>query len=330
VAIMLVEAQRWVPGGDPAMTVVGICHNATFEQSRIKVAQAQDLGVTWVRTIVYDPNGDPAHAQSWNDTIASARELKEQNVFTLVVFNTESYGGDVTDIALMASRLDDFLTQADGAVSAIEPGNELDHEDPARGIFPVPNNIIVSIGAAAAEVCHRHNVKCLSPSLLKGPEEGSFEAVATGLAGVVDAMAVHPYYCSIGGQPWDRFIFDTVEHKADICAGTDRNPGQLKTWFTEVGCPTTDFWFPTLGQPKLDEITARIGRVPTIGPEQQIAFASAVRAFQHDAIEVIFLFTLFDTAVPEEERAIGKDFGLIDIDGGEKGSLAAFRPAVTA
>ena len=176
--------------GGSTMTQLGYCHNATFREARITPALAQALGIQWVRTIVYDPTnpGVPQHSESWNDVIASAAELKGVGVETLVVFNSESYGGAVENVDQMASRLNDFLTQANGAVRAIEPGNELD--DPK---FNVSDDLIIRIGRAAAAVCKQHNVICLSPSLLTGPEEGHFETVANGLAGHINARAVHPY-----------------------------------------------------------------------------------------------------------------------------------------
>jgi hypothetical protein len=303
------------------MTQLGFCHNATFPESRITPEMATRLGIQWVRTIVYDPS---KHANSFDDVIASAAELKADgvNVNTLVVFNSESFmpagvDGGHDNIPLMTERLDAFLTQANGAVAAIEPGNELDHE----AEFHLDDQTIVKIGLAAAEVCRRHNVKCLSPSLLTGPEEGHFETIARGLGGQIDAMAVHPYYCSIDGKPWDRFVYDSVEHKSQICDQLGRQPLGLSTWFTELGCPTGDAWLVTLGEEKLAEIRNRIGREPTLNSIDQAAFTAALRRFQHPAIEVVFQFALFDTMVPIEERAIGKDFGLIGMDNVAKASL---------
>jgi hypothetical protein len=304
------------------MTDLGICHNATFADSRISPVLAGRLGLKWVRTIVYDPiNTDhPDRKESFDRVIASARELKDlAGVDTLVVFNSESFGGADDDIDQMTTRLEAFLNLADGAVAAIEPGNELDHQ----AVFHLSDQRIIDIGRAAAEVCHRHNVKCLSPSLLTGPEEGHFETIAKGLAGHVDAMAVHPYYCSVGGKPFEGFVFDTVEHKAEVCDNLARQAEGvgLSTWFTELGCPSSSRWYSE-GERAL--IRNRLGFVPEIGPADQAAFTAAVRSFQHDAIEVIMQFALFDTVVPQDELNVGKDWGLLGLGNVAKASFAEF------
>jgi len=284
------------------VTLYGLCANASYPESRLSVAAAQRYGARWMRTIVYGSNDSRAAV------IANARALQAAGVDTLVVVTTETTGRVVDDLDGWASWIDEFLNEAQGAVTAIEPGNELDTPGwtTSTGEF-ISDDLIIAIGRRAAEVCRRHGVLCTSPSLLTGPEEGRFEAVAKGLAGYVDAMAVHPYYCSVGGVPnrpetrsqyppelrQDRWRFGKIEEKAAVC---ERLGHGLPTWFTEAGCPVG-----------FDGIT----------PQEQALWSYALRRFQHPSIEVVLQFCLTDAMVPQGELDEQKFWGITD-DRGEK------------
>lgn len=297
------------------MTLYGLCHNATFAESRLSVASAQRYGARWTRTIVY---GDDASRRA---VIASARDLQTAGVDTLVVVTTESTGGVVDDLDHWTRWIDAFLAEADGAITAIEPGNELDTPGWTTSTGdPISDALIIAIGRAAAEVCHRHGVLCTSPSLLTGPEEGRFEAVARGLAGVVDAMAVHPYYCAVEGVPDRpelraeypphlrryRWRYGALEDKATVC---ERLGHGLPTWFTEAGCPVG-----------FDAITA----------DEQAIWSVNLQRFQHPAIEMVMQFCISDAMVPQGEIDEQKYWGITDHAGHEKPSaraLAGHRPS---
>lgn len=288
------------------MTELGLCHNATFPESRLTPAHIQRLRPRWARTITYWRGTDDL--SSWQATVDSCREIAAMGVKNLVVFNTEAYGGVVNDVHLMERRLRQFLELAGGSVHAIEPGNELDMPgwtdnglSPEQGGRPISNELIAEIGVRAADVCQQFGVICLSPSLLTGPGEGRFEAIARALQGSkIGAMAVHPYGRSVGGQPEPGWIHGTVEAASDECR--DLGTG-YHTWFTEVGCWT---------------------KAGTRGFVGQREFIEELKRFEHEFIDVVFYFTAFDAAVPEGEMVEGKDWGLIDLGGGLKPSCLVF------
>lgn len=288
------------------MTELGICHNATFPAACLTRSHIERLKPKWARTITYWRDD----ASSWKASLSACRELAALGVENLVVFNTEAFGGQVDDLNLMCRRLDEFLTMAGDSLHAIEPGNELDTPGwtDSRG-RPISDDLIITIGRQAAEVCHRHGVLCLSPSLLTGPTEGRFQRVVAGLAGVCDAMAVHPYGRSVGGQPSPGWLHGTVEDAADECR--DLGNG-MRTWFTELGC-----WAAAGDR----------------GFEGQKRYIEELGKFNHPAIETVFYFAAFDAMVPEAELRQGKDWGMVDLAGNLKpcfevfdGQLDALKP----
>lgn len=279
------------------MTVSGLCDSASSDLTRLTRALAFQLQPAWRRTIVYP--------WSWQVVIESARDVAVAGVKTLVVFNTEAWGGVVDDLTGMANALDRFLGLAAGAVAAIESGNELDTPGwtDSHGA-PITDALIAAVGRRAAEVCRRHGVICLAPSLLSGPTEGRFQRIASGVVGHVDAMAVHPYYRSVGGYPWPGWTFGSVEAAADEC---QRLGSGLPTWFTEVGCTT---------------------RYDSIGQIAQANYTTALRGFQHPSIPVVMQFALYDRCGSQHELEVEhKDWGLIADGGVRKRSFAAFAEA---
>jgi hypothetical protein len=152
---------------------------------------------------------------------------------------------------------------------------------------PISDALIIAVAAAGAAVCRRHGVLAIAPSLLSGPAEGRFEHVAAGLVGVVDALAVHPYFRSIGGFPRPGWIYGTIEDAAEDCRRLSHG---LPVWFDEAGCPTV---------------------YDNIGQRGQADYTTALRAFQHPAIAVINQFALHDGVGGPDELAQGKDWGLI-------------------
>ncbi len=291
------------------MTDFGICHNADMPRSRLTPETARIWRLKWARSITYYSGGN---GLAWQRTIESARALRAVGTQSLVVFNTEAYGGAVKDIGRLCSELERFLDLAGGAVAAIEPGNELDTpgwtEDGRPiddGGAPIGDQLIIDIGAAAADVCSRYGVLCLAPSLLSGPGEGRFEAIARGLVGSkVHGMAVHPYGRSAGGHPSPGWIWGTIEDAADEC---DRLGHGFRTWFTELGCWT---------------------RRGDLGEAKQREFVRAAATFQHRAIEMVSYFALNDWVVPDAEMAELKDWGIFTRAGTPKLSAAALPTSI--
>lgn len=288
------------------MTLYGLCHNASYAESRLSPARAQRYGARLARTIVY--GSDESRAA----VIANARDLQAAGVETLVVVTTETTGHAVDDLDAWTHWIAAFLDEAQGAVYAIEPGNELDTPGWTMSDgAPISDELIIAIGRRAAEVCRYRGVLCTSPSLLTGPEEGRFEAVARGLAGHVQAMAVHPYYCAVGGVPdrpetrqeyppplrAHRWRYGAVEEKAAVC---ERLGHGLPVWFTELGCPVG-----------FDAITA----------QEQALWTYHLRRFQHPAVEVALQFCLTDAMVPQAEIDEQKYWGITDAQGEKVSAL---------
>ena len=285
------------------MTLYGWQHNAAFEESRLTPRKCLDAGISWVRTLTYPDKHDAV--------IESANELfGEAGTKTILVLTTEGAGCELNELDKYLQALDDVLTRANGAFHAVELQNELD--DPRLGIT---NEQIISVGLQGAAVVHSHpGVLALAPSLLSGPEEGRFEVIAGALNGSVDAMTLHPYYCSLGGVPntpqhrenfpenvrSNRWRFGAVEEKADICQSLA--PAGMMTWITELGCPTV-----------FDEI----------GPIVQAQFSISARAFNHPAVPVLIQFCWSDSLVPDGEIQEGKDWGLVGQNDEEKQAFIA-------
>jgi hypothetical protein len=275
------------------MTQSGICHNACFSDTTLTRALAFDLQPAWARTIVI-PGSEQA-------VIDAARDVAVAGVKTEVVYTTQSAACAVDNLNAYTAALDRFLSQANGAVQAIGIMNELDTPGwtDSHG-SPITDALIIAVAAAGAAVCRRHGVLAIAPSFLGGPAEGRFEHVAAGLVGVVDAMAVHPYFRSIGGFPRAGWIYGTVEDAAEDCR---RLSSGLPVWFDEAGCPTI---------------------YDSVGQQGQADYTTALRAFQHPSIPVICQFALHDGVGGPDEIAQGKDWGLIATGGARKEAYHAY------
>lgn len=274
------------------MTLSGLCDNANFSETTLTRAMAFDLQPGWRRTIVL-----PGNEQM---VIDSARDVAVARVNTEVVYTTQSASCAVDDLEAYQKALDRFLSMANGAVHAIGIMNELDTPGwtDSHG-NPISDALIIAVAAAGAAVCKRHGVLAISPSFLGGPAEGRFEHVAAGLVGVVDALAVHPYFRSIGGFPRPGWIYGTVEDAAEDCRRLSHG---LPVWFDEAGCPTI---------------------YDNVGQQAQADYTTALRAFQHPTIAVINQFALHDGVGGPDEIAQGKDWGLIGY-GGRKEAYHAY------
>jgi hypothetical protein len=291
------------------MTQHFICDNAAYEQTTLTQEIARDRRYDGRRSITYFDDD----RSRWDKTIRAFHDFHAVGPgLNLLVFNTEASGTDIHDYQTQCDRLAEFLTRAEGAVDAVEPGNELD--TPAWGIS---DDIIIEVGKRMADICDRFTassgnvVKCLSPSLLTGPGEGRFSHVADelgrdraariaqGLSDHVDGMAIHVYYCSVGGWPASGWYFGTLESKCHEAVSLSAG---LLVWVSELGCPV-----------HFDD-----GAGHVIGEERQRAFAESLAAFNFPGVEMVSLFTLFRGSVPQGELNEGKDWHLVDERTGER------------
>lgn len=275
-------------------TLLGLCHNANFPDSTLTLDLARALRPARARTIVYKD------ARMRELVIANALDLQSIGITSYFQCNTEFFGGVIEDLTLHQAELRTFLDACKSAGLrgvTVSGGNEVDTPGWTTGAgAEITPNLIAQIGKRTADVVWDYRdlaYTCDSPSLLRGPSEGIFEVVAYRLAryGKTRAMAVHPYYCSIGGYPTPGWHFGTVEGKADECRSLGSG---LPTCFEELGCPT---------------------RFEGIGQGNDASFAHAERHFRHDAILELFDFALTDRMVPRGELQEGKDWGLLTEDG---------------
>lgn len=287
------------------MTDVGICHNATFPQSRLGVGLAKRLKPKRARTITYwRPD-----RSSWRATLDSCRDLAEIGIRNLVVFNTEAYGGELRDIDRLQTALREFLTLARdeyaSPVHGIEPINEADTRGWTIGAGggPISAQWCADVAHAAHDVATAmFQVETIGPSFLGGPTSDMVAQTAHLLAaaGKIKTFSIHMYGRSLMGEPVPGWIWGTVEQGLDELLPLI---GDMQIDLTEGGCWTVDGPY---------------------GPEGQKRFVQAHCTFQHPRVRASYLFAANDWTASDTEIAVGKDFGLIDREGREKPALAMF------
>lgn len=254
------------------MTEWGVCDNAVAPETTLTVEDAVRWDAKLRRTITY-----PGQFQK---AIDSARILQAAGIRSLLVFTTESAGCDFNDHDTYDAQLKEFLVMSDGAFFAVETQNELD--TPEWGIKDAD---IIDAAKRAADVCHDKGVLAYSPSLIGDPAAGRFKAWARGMEDHCDVMVVHPYFCSVSGQPYPNWLYGTIEDKARICAELTQKP----LCFSEVGFPRV-----YLGMTAKEQANCTI----------------ALRNWQHPQVIEVIQFCYNNLMVPGGEVTDGKYWGI--------------------
>jgi hypothetical protein len=300
------------------VTDIGLCHNANYPATRLTADAIKRYQPRHARTITYwnstfEDSPDPQYY--WRQTLATCRQLADLGVTNLVVFNTEAYGGSISDTELMMQRLHDFLLLAKNEygspVHTIEPLNEIDTDGWTDGQGkPLTAELIVDYTLKAHSVAFdMFGIEVLSPSFLGGPQSAMPVAVLGALRddGRIKTVAYHMYGRSVNGQPSPGWIWGTVEQGIEELLPSIGD--EMLIDLTEGGC-----WTQADG----------------MGEDAQRRFVEAVCAFQHPRVRRSYLFAYNDGCCNADELAAGKDFGLETADGHLKPAAHAFRGGLLA
>lgn len=295
------------------MTNAGLCHNATFEKSRLGVGGVKRYRPKVARTIVYWRDD----LSSWRASLGVCQSLAELGVKNLIVFNTEAFGGTILDVELMQQRLELFLRmsieefgyishdtfQKVSCVHMLEPLNEIDTPgwDDGHG-GSLSDKKILAYVFGMFEVAAPRGIETLSPSFLGGPVSEMPVAIISAIAsdGRIKTVAFHMYGRSVQAQPFPNWIWGSIEQGVnDILSYC----GDMQIDLTEGGC-----W----------------SKSGNLGEDAQARFVEAHCTFSHPRVRNNYLFALNDWCPAEGEYLQGKDFGLEGRNGDRKLASAKY------
>lgn len=274
------------------MTDFGVAVNTSYVHSTPSVQHLITGGVSCVRSLIMPDQ------QARCITLAK-RYRDEMGAYTSFVFTSQCARDhhwlyDQTGYLAELNYLCNKIRQAglrDHVI--IEGENELDN--PAWGHTAEQ---IIEFNAVAAQVVHSHDLKYAMTPLLQGPKEWLFQRMVEELLQDLDYANIHIYGRSIKGYPWPGWNYGTIEDAVEDIASIAFRPYALQTLISETGVYT-----------QLSKDFSEF---------KQRGFWQGLQALQHPAIKAICGFTMYDAAVPYEELAEGKDFGIIDRNGGAK------------
>jgi hypothetical protein len=193
--------------------------------------QVSEVGVRWVRTIVYDDRMDDLERglQSLPPGVAVVAVLNQENVSTSLPRQGWS---DV--IATFAQRFR-------GRVAAVECLNEWDPDaqHPAGTGGKRAPAVAVGMALAASPILHRANILCLlgSVSGADWPQQLQLAVGYLSPAGraLLDGVCLHPYGKSANAFP-PTFTFGEI----DEAVQTAHDISGLPVWVTEFGVKLSD------------------------------------------------------------------------------------------
>jgi len=254
------------------VTTWGVCDNANYPESTMRVEQLQRWGGTCRRSI--------AIPGRWDALIQSMALFKQAGLKNLVVFTTESAGCDFDNTDLYNQRLAEFCSQAQGVLDAVEIHNELDTPD-----WGITDAQIVYATQRGADTVHRYGVQAYAPSIIGDPAAGRFAYLAEHTKDDVDVMVLHPYFRSIAGLPYPNWLYGTVEDATRIVEQLTDKP----IAYTEIGFPRV-----YLGMTE----------------DEQAQCTLAAFHYDHPRINEIYQFCLNNLMVPGGEVNDGKFWGI--------------------